>query len=316
MKKSSPFLVACLIVMIMLNAACNAISKPQATVTEMSGAAFTASIQTIEAGLTESAPTSAESEGLGAVENTPVPTVELPVPTEFVFTDTPLPTETPIPSPTPDYSATPQPTATTEPTATVEPTATTTETSVPKLVYQDDFASKTGWSTESSNNYSFEFINKGYQMTSKVKNVPIWSVRNNTYQDVQVEVDIAEVKVTGSTASKGGYFGLVCRHGGGGEFYALVIGTDGFYGIGKKGSGVFSFLKQGAVPPEANLSITEANRVRADCMGNTLALYVNGILVAEVQDKSYLKGDVGMVVGSRTKGTVTALFDSFAVFSP
>jgi len=293
-----------------LNAACNAISKPQPTATEISGAANTASVQTIVAGLTESAPISAESEGQSIVENAPVPTVELPVPTEFVFTDTPLPTDTPIPTDTPDYTATP------EPSATLESTATATETPLPQLVYQDDFVGKTGWSTESGANYSFEFINKGYQITSKVKNVPIWSVRSNTYQDVQIEVDVTEVQVTGSQASKGGYFGLVCRHAGGGEFYAFVIGTDGFYGIGKKGSGVFSFIKQGAVPIEANLSVMDANRVRADCMGNTLSLYVNGIKVAEVQDKSYVKGDVGMVVGSRSRGTVIAFFDNFAVFTP
>lgn len=310
MKNPSPLPVVILITLMILTAACSAIQKPQPTETEMSGAAYTASIQTIEAGLTQSAPLSTEAEVLNVVENTPFPTVALPIPTEFVFTDTPLPTNTPIPSPTPDYSATP------EPTATIEPTATATETPLPELVFQDDFASKVGWSTESGTNYSFEFINKGYQMTSKVKDVPIWSVRSNTFENVQVEVNVTEVAVTGSQASKGGYFGVVCRHAGGGEFYAFVIGSDGFFGIGKKGSGVFSFLKQGSLPPEANLSASESNRVRADCMGNTLSLYVNGYKVAEAQDKSYIKGDIGMVIGSRTKGTVIVFFDSISVFSP
>ncbi|MBN1536251.1 MAG: hypothetical protein JW908_05930 [Anaerolineales bacterium] len=305
MKKTFPYLVISLITLMIINTACTSFTQPQATSTEMPDAVYTASIQTIVAGLTESAPTLAIMEGEGVVDNTTIPTVELPVPTEFVFTDTPLPTETPTVTLTPDYSPTPQPTDT------IEPSATATETPIPELVYQDDFSSKIGWTTTGGTNYGFEFINKGYQIFVKVKDVPIWSVRTNTHQDVQVEVDVMEVE-----DSKGGYFGLVCRHSGGAEFYALVIGSDGFYGIGKKGSGVFKFLKQGAVPPEANLSVDEPNRVRADCMGDTLSLYVNGIKVGEVQDSDYIKGDVGMVVGSRSKGTVTALFDSFAVFSP
>jgi hypothetical protein len=304
MKKSSLLLVVSLFVLMMLSVACAKTQTPVAT-TEAPDAAYTAAIQTIVAGLTESAPTLSNIQGQGAMENTPAPTVELPVPTEFVATDTPVPTETPVETPTPEFTATPAYTDT------PEPTETATDTPVPELVYQDNFAGKVGWTTEGGENYGFDFINGGYQIFVKIKDVPIWSVRKNPYQDVQVEVDVTEQE-----NSKGGYFGLVCRHSGGGEFYAFVIGSDGFYGIGKKGSGVFSFLKQGGLSPDANLSGDEPNRVRADCIGNTLSLFVNGIKISEVQDKDYLKGDVGMVVGSRSKGTVTALFDNFAVYSP
>jgi hypothetical protein len=310
MKKSSILLVIGLVALMILSVACAKTQTPVAT-TEAPDAAYTASIQTIVAGLTESAPTQAIVQGQVVTENTPAPTVELPVPTEFVFTDTPLPTETPAATPTPEYSATPAPTETPAYTDTPEPTITATETPLPKLVYQDNFASKVGWTMQGGENYGFDFLNGGYQIFVKIKNVPIWSVRKSPYQDVQVEADVTEKE-----DSKGGYFGLVCRHSGGGEFYAFVIGSDGFYGIAKKGNGVFSFLKQGGLPAEANLSGDQPNRVRADCLGNTLALYVNGLKIAEIQDKSYLKGDVGMVVGSRSKGTVTVLFDDFAVYSP
>ncbi len=309
MKKSSQLLVTCLIALIMLNAACTQAQTPATT--QPPDAAYTASIQTIVAGLTQSAPTLTNPQAQAGAEITQAPTVELPIPSEFVSTDTPVPTITPQPSSTPEFSPTPQPTETIEPSATPEPTETETPTPVPELVFQDDFASKSGWTKETGENYGFDFVDGGYQIFVKIKEVPIWSVRTNTYQDVQLEVDAKQVDDT-----RGGYFGLVCRHTGGANFYAFVIGSDGFYGIAKKGSGLFSFLKQGAVPPEANLSSDEPNRVRADCIGNTLSLFVNGVKVAEIQDKEYSQGDVGMVVGARSRGTVTVLFDSFAVFSP
>ncbi len=310
MKKSSILLVVVLVALMALGVACAKTQTPVA-VTEAPDAANTAAVQTIVAGLTGSAPTQSIVQGQVGTENTPAPTVELPVPTEFVFTDTPLPTETPVATPTPEFSATPAPSETPAYTDTPEPTETATETPLPKLVYQDNFASRVGWTKESWENYGFDFTKGGYEIFVKIKNVPIWSVRKAPYEDVQVEVDATE-----GEDSKGGYFGLVCRHNGGGEFYAFVIGSDGFYGIGKKGGGVFSFLKQGALPAEANLSSDQPNRVRGDCLGNTLSLYVNGLKIAEIQDKSYTKGDVGMVVGSRLRGTVTVLFDDFAVYSP
>lgn len=309
MKKSSLHIAACLIALIIFGAACQKTQQP--VTSEAPDAAYTASIQTIVAGLTQSAPTLTNLQAPAGIDMTQAPTVELPVPSEFVSTDTPLPTVTPQPSATLDYTSTPFPTDTPEPSATLEPTETATETPAPKLVYQDNFSSKAGWTKEIKDNYGFEFTGGGYQIFVNIKDVPIWSVRSNPYQDVQLEVDALDID-----NGNGGYWGLVCRHTGGANFYAFVIGSDGFFGIAKKGGGSFTFLKQGGAPIEANISSDDVNHIRADCIGNTLSLYANGVLLAEVQDKEYLKGDVGMVVGSRQKGKVTVLFDNFMVYSP
>lgn len=308
MKKSSLLLIFCLITLAIINAAC-AKTPPPAT-TEAPDAAYTASIQTIVAGLTQSAPTLMNLQGQSG-EVTQLPTVELPIPSEFVNTDTPLPTLTPQPSATLDFSPTPSPTDTIEPSATLEPTETATETPLPVLIFQDKFTSKAGWTKETREDFGFDFVDGGYQIFVKIVDVPIWSVRTNTYPDVQLEVDTLD---TGKV--KGGYWGLICRHTGGAQFYALVVGSDGFYGIAKKGSGKFTFLKQGNAPPEANITPDENIHVRADCIGETLSLYANGVLLTEVRDKEYTQGDVGMVVGARGWGKVIVLFDNFVVYSP
>jgi hypothetical protein len=115
-----------------------------------------------------------------------------------------------------------------------------------------------------------------------------------------------------------GYFGVVCRHQeDGGNYYALVIGENGFYGIAIMLDGSFSFLAGGE--DDKNIIDTKegaVNRVRGDCIGDQLKLYVNNQFMAEVQNGSFETGQVGVINGTRGEGGLVALFDNYAVYVP
>ena len=69
----------------------------------------------------------------------------------------------------------------------------------------------------------------------------IWSIREQTFSNVGLEVD--GTRLAGADDS---YFGVICNFSDDGDnYYALVIGDDGFYGLGLMEDGEFEFLDSG-----------------------------------------------------------------------
>jgi hypothetical protein len=59
------------------------------------------------------------------------------------------------------------------------------------------------------------------------------------------------------------------------------------------------------------------NNLRAECVGEDLTLYANGVRLIRVQDQAFTGGDVGLIAGTpaSTQGT-DILFDNFIVTVP
>jgi len=58
------------------------------------------------------------------------------------------------------------------------------------------------------------------------------------------------------------------------------------------------------------------NHLRADCIGNTLTLYVNGSQGASATDSSVSGGDVGLVARTFEVDGTDIMFDNFVVYKP
>jgi hypothetical protein len=61
---------------------------------------------------------------------------------------------------------------------------------------------------------------------------------------------------------------------------------------------------------------TADNHLRADCVGDTLTLYANGVQLFQTQDSDFAKGNVGLIAGSYDTAPVTVYFDNFVVTQP
>ena len=255
--------------------------------------AYTQAAQTIIAELTENAP-----------ENSPTPTPEAPTST-IAATQTPLATSTPLPTETP----LPSPTSTPVPPAIEMPTATQV---AGKLVYEDDFSKESGWAQQQNDEWGMGYANGGYFIEVNITDAPIWSVRNQELEDVLLEVDASR-----SQGPASGYYGLVCRHLNGDNYYTLVISDEGPFGIGIVEDGEkLRFLQEGIAPPEVLNPTGTPNRLRADCVGNTLSLYANGVKLAEVQDSTFDAGDSGLLAGTSKETGLLVLFDNMVARSP
>jgi hypothetical protein len=266
---------------------CDLLRTPPAS-TPLPDAAYTAAAQTIIAQLTQVAPLATA---------TPLPTL-VPSPTATL-----LPTDTQI--------ATQISTDTLAPTQTAIPTLTSTPTNIPEILFEDDFSYDTGWYTDKDEDFSFEYTRGGYRISVDILNAPIWSIRERNYADVRVEVDAAQI-----SGAQDGYYGLVCRHNDSDNYYALVIGSDGAFGIAKSQAGEFEFLQTGTANPGVIESGEAVNRVRADCVGETMTLYVNDQKLIEIQDNDFESGYIGVIAGTRLLGGVVVLFDNLAIYEP
>jgi len=258
-----------------------------ATPTQFPDWAYTQAAQTIVAEMTLNAP----------------PVIPTAVPP--TRTNTPSPTAPPLPSPTPEPSATLLPSSTPTPLPTGTPDLGT-------LVYADDFSKDSGWVTEDNDSWSMGYTNGGYSINVKISNAPIWSVRNQEYSDVRLEVDAVQI-----SGPENGYYGLVCRHLSGDNYYALVIGKDSYFGIGLVENGdKIRWLQEGIAPAGLFTPDEGATRIRADCVGNTLSLYANGQKLAEVLDDTFDAGDTGLLAATRKESGVAVLFDNYDIYIP
>jgi hypothetical protein len=201
-------------------------------------------------------------------------------------------------------------TPTLSPTPTLTPTPSQTPSQPAELVFEDDFSDENNWYTEQNNRFSLELTDGGYKISINIKNAPIWSIREQAFDDVIVEVDTTRL-----SGAKSGYSGLVCRHQDGDNYYALVIFPDGTYGIAKMQDGEFEFIQEGS-DQSGVIKSGSANRVRAECIGETLSLYANGQLLLQVQDDDFPSGSVGLLAGTRKEVPFEAFFDNFAIYQP
>ena len=58
------------------------------------------------------------------------------------------------------------------------------------------------------------------------------------------------------------------------------------------------------------------NHIKAECFGNQLTLYVNGVLLTSVSDATLANGDVGLLASTYDEAGVDILFDNFLVTLP
>jgi len=297
--------------MVVMLAACQSITGDEPTEAP-NDISYTQAAETIVAALTENAPkaspTSDEIEKSPATATKDViPPSSTPLPTETLPpTSTLAPTETEVLETELEIDL---PTETSLPTDVITPTTMIQPNYI--LAFEDDFRQRVGWPVESEVSFDLLFSPGGYTIKSRLKNDLIFSVRSDAYANVRVDVD--GLVTAGSNDS---YYGVICRFMNGGNYYILAVGSDGWYGIGKKALSQLRFIEEGHDTENIIYNAFVPNQIRAECIKDRLTLYINDEKMLEVFDNEFTAGKVGLVVGNRTDEEVSILFDNFAVYQP
>lgn len=185
------------------------------------------------------------------------------------------------------------------------------------MLYTDDFSDvASGWTPASSAGSGpvdeATYADGVYRIKVDQANSDVWVTPGLDLDDTRIVVDA--IKVGGDRNNR---FGILCRAQGPGKFYVFLISSDGYFGIGKINGMDYQLLGSQALLPSEKIPKGSAYlRLRADCIQDRLALYVNGEKIFEVQDNEFQKGDVGIIAGAYNSGGVEILFDNFVVYRP
>lgn len=181
------------------------------------------------------------------------------------------------------------------------------------ILFRDDFSGENiGWATHEDSLSFAGFDLSGYRLWSKMPDFQFWSVPGLNFQDTLVQV-----RATKLDGPDDNLFGVICRYQDDDNFYALMVGSDGYYGIYKRVDGEQTLINQVHLDFSAAIEQGEAsNTIQAICQGDQLALIVNNVSLIQVSDGAFSHGDVGIIVGNFSEPGVDILFDDFIVVSP
>lgn len=181
------------------------------------------------------------------------------------------------------------------------------------ILFKDDFSTQSGgWSTHVDASSFSGYSRGGFRLWADIPNYQFWSIPGLNFKDVLINTHAT--KLSGPDDN---YFGVICRYQDPENFYALVIGSDGYYGIFKMLQGRFELIERPVMDYSDDIQPgNTTNEIRALCQGNQLVLLVNETKLIEVTDNSLAFGDVGLIAGNFAEPGVDVLFDYFIVAKP
>ncbi len=138
----------------------------------------------------------------------------------------------------------------------------------------------------------------------------MWALHDQVETDVILEVETAQLSDDMDNA-----YGVMCRAdpSANGNGYYFFISGDGYYtirrGVGREVHDLIpftysDFIRQGK----------DFNRLRVVCLGDYLALFVNGVFIDEVRDDLYGAGTVGLTAAVPSGGDARVTFDNVLIF--
>lgn len=206
----------------------------------------------------------------------------------------------------------------TGPTSTPAPTPIPEPTEDPNILFTDDFSSSSsGWDIvrdEPDTPGMTDYDQGGYRIQVLEADFSYWANPGlSGLSDVSITVEAKKLSGPDDNA-----FGIICRYVDISNFYVFLASSDGYYGISKVVDGNQELIgEENLLPTDAIKQGADAvNTLRADCVGSTLTLFINGTQVTQFQDVTFASGDVGLLARTLDILGTDILFDNFVVRKP
>lgn len=181
------------------------------------------------------------------------------------------------------------------------------------ILFFDDFSdANSGWDKSSDELGTTGYVDEKYKITISTDNYYYWSNPGLYFDDV-----IIEVEANLEAGSSQNDIGIICRQVDNDNFYFLTISSDGYYQVSKFSNSEEEFVGMQEYGFNSDAIKEDGlNVVRAECVGNELALFANDVELARVTDSDFQQGDVGLIAGTYDEPDLSVMFDNFKVTAP
>jgi hypothetical protein len=179
-----------------------------------------------------------------------------------------------------------------------------------EVLLEEDFSNPWTWERYYDPNQHVDFrIEGGAYRAQAYDGGFIWALNAQMHSDVVIQVDTQQI-----SADRNSAYGVMCRAAlaNNGDGYYFMIGGDGSYTL-RRGSldrinALIEWTYSDAIQQGRSI-----NRIRAACIGDYLALYVNGQFVAETYDSYFNRGYAGLTAAVPEGGEVDVTFDDLTI---
>jgi hypothetical protein len=204
------------------------------------------------------------------------------------------------------FAPTMTPTVVVTPTLAVTPTTARQET----VIFADDFSDTlSGWPTIQDAAGGYGYQSDGYHIFINRPQRTFWAKTNRQDGNATFHVEAKPV-----TTNADGYYGLLCRLQANQDFYYFVVRSNGDFTIGKYKDAEFqSFLPNGWQYSSVINQDNQTNRLKADCLGNTLRFYVNDTLLGQAVDSDFKSGFSGLLTATLDVSYFEVTFNHFLI---
>ncbi|MCA9916936.1 MAG: hypothetical protein KC445_03245 [Anaerolineales bacterium] len=177
-----------------------------------------------------------------------------------------------------------------------------------QVILSESFSNPGAWEKYVSESVDFQ-VNDGVYRVQTDDGGYIWGLNNQEHTDVIIEVTSVQ-----SSAYEDNAYGVMCRAdvSNNGDGYYFLISGDGYYAIAEGDGDNVNQLVEWTSSSAINTG-QASNTIRAVCVNNYLALYVNGKFVAETTDSSYKSGFAGFAATAFNGGDVDVSFDDLTI---
>ncbi len=178
------------------------------------------------------------------------------------------------------------------------------------ILLEEDFSSPFAWENYSTPDGATQLrVEDGvYRMTMGGGGYN-WALNNQNHTDVVIEVYASQLSEDDNNA-----YGVVCRAdpaGGGGGYYFYISG-DGYWSIrrgqGRTVTSLVDFTQSDAIHKGQSI-----NLIRALCIEDYLALYINDQFVGEVRDRNLVNGVAGFSLAVPEDVSADISFDNLRI---
>ncbi len=183
------------------------------------------------------------------------------------------------------------------------------EATLGNVLLSESFDSSSAWETYFGETVELEVVDGSYRVRTGDEGY-IWGLNEASHSDVVIEVEASQLSEFENNA-----YGVMCRAdtSNNGDGYYFLVSGDGYYSIGKgEGPDVTPLVDW-----ETSSAVNEGqatNSVRAVCVGDYLALFVNDRFVAEATDSTYSSGYTGLTATAFDGGDTDISFDNLSIW--